>query len=140
MVEPGPKRLELASQELKAELARLQARVAQACDALGAVPGAAPRSEASAPSQGPIQPDVEGIEAAGGSDASPASSADDLAALLQIGPALAYRLELLGIRKPADLHAVTPDDLSARLGPMVSGETVQEWIERIKALKGDPAS
>lgn len=69
------------------------------------------------------------------SSEAPASSAaaDDLTAIKGIGPAIARKLDALGVRTFAELAAADPDDLAARLeSRTVTADRVRTWASEAK--------
>lgn len=69
------------------------------------------------------------------SSEAPASSAaaDDLTAIKGIGPAIARKLDALGVRTFAELAAADPDDLAARLDSRtVTADRVRTWASEAK--------
>lgn len=109
---------------------------------------AAPQQSApqqSAPQQAAPQQPATKQPQAGAADASasrqpasseaPASSAaaDDLTAIKGIGPAIARKLDALGVRTFAELAAADPDDLAARLeSRTVTADRVRTWASEAK--------
>ena len=62
-----------------------------------------------------------------------ATQADDLTAIRGIGPAIARKLEALGVTTFADLAAADPDDLAAKIARRpVTSNRVREWIAEAK--------
>jgi large subunit ribosomal protein L21 len=94
----------------------------------------------SAPQQAaPQQPQAGAADASASrqpaSSEAPASSAaaDDLTAIKGIGPAIARKLDALGVRTFAELAAADPDDLAARLDSRtVTADRVRTWASEAK--------
>lgn len=62
-----------------------------------------------------------------------AAQADDLTAIRGIGPAIARKLDALGVTTFADLAAADPDDLAAKIARRpVTSNRVREWIAEAK--------
>ena len=64
---------------------------------------------------------------------SSSAAADDLTAIKGIGPAIARKLDALGVRTFAELAAADPDDLAARLeSRTVTADRVRTWASEAK--------
>jgi predicted flap endonuclease-1-like 5' DNA nuclease len=58
---------------------------------------------------------------------------DDLTSIHGVGPAIARKLDALGIKTFADLAAADPDDLTAKIAKRpVTSARVREWIAEAK--------
>jgi len=63
----------------------------------------------------------------------PETGVDDLTSIHGIGPAIARKLDALGIKTFADLAAADPDDLTAKIAKRpVTSARVREWIAEAK--------
>jgi predicted flap endonuclease-1-like 5' DNA nuclease len=59
--------------------------------------------------------------------------ADDLTVIRGIGPAIARKLDALGIRSFSDLAEADPEDLAAKLASRpVTASRIQEWVTEAK--------
>ena len=66
-------------------------------------------------------------------DAAKPTPPDDLTAIKGIGPAIARKLDALGVRTFTDLAEADPDDLAAKLASRpVTASRVQEWVTEAK--------
>ena len=63
----------------------------------------------------------------------PETEADDLTSIHGIGPAIARKLDALGVKTFADLAAADPDDLTAKIAKRpVTSARVREWVDEAK--------
>jgi predicted flap endonuclease-1-like 5' DNA nuclease len=83
-----------------------------------------PKREKSAPAK----PDAEAADVEAG-----AVQADDLTVIRGIGPAIARKLDALGVKTFTDLAAADPDDLANKIASRpVTSNRVREWVEEAK--------
>ncbi len=110
--------------EPRSELSALAARVSAVIDTLSA-------DDTPAPLPLPALETIldQGLEPAA---ADGDKSADSLADVLGIGPALAHRIATLGITSASQLCGMNTEALAKKLGPLVDEDTVADWVLKAK--------